>query len=73
MASEDDNGEYDCTLADPNYQLLARQAAMYREGGFGLCKDPSQAGIYFFLSFSVLYKHSQVIPRFYFLIPIINI
>lgn len=44
MAGEDDNGEYDCTLADPNYQLLARQAAMYREGGFGLCKDPSQAG-----------------------------
>ncbi|XP_071815012.1 eukaryotic elongation factor 2 kinase-like [Apostichopus japonicus] len=44
MVSEDDNGEYDCTMSDPNYLLIARQAEMYREGGQGLCKDPSQAG-----------------------------
>lgn len=44
MSTEDENGEYDCTMADPNYLLIARQAEMYREGSFGLCKDPSQSG-----------------------------
>jgi len=40
----DDHGEFDATMADPNYLLLAKQADMYREGGFGLEKDPNRAG-----------------------------
>ena len=31
-------------LTDPNYQLYAKQAALYRTGGFGLDKDPQAAG-----------------------------
>lgn len=40
----DENGEFDATMDNPIYQLQAAQAEMWREGGFGLEKDPSYAG-----------------------------
>lgn len=40
----DDGGQYDCTINDPSYTLLAKQADMYRKGGHGLDKDPQRAG-----------------------------
>lgn len=40
----DDGGEFDSTMEDPSYLLLSRQAEMYLEGGYGLEKNPSNAG-----------------------------
>ncbi|KAL8586038.1 hypothetical protein ACOMHN_023681 [Nucella lapillus] len=40
----DDGGEFDSTMEDPPYLLLARQAEMYLEGGHGLDKNPTSAG-----------------------------
>lgn len=40
----DAHGEFDATMSDPNYLILATQAEMYLEGGFDLEKDPSRAG-----------------------------
>lgn len=40
----DEGGEYDSTINDPVYQILAKQAELYRQGGHGLEKDPSKAG-----------------------------
>ncbi|KAL3876114.1 hypothetical protein ACJMK2_033992 [Sinanodonta woodiana] len=40
----DEGGEFDSTMNDPVYQLLAKQAEMYRQGGNGLDKDPQKAG-----------------------------
>ena len=40
----DEGGEFDSTMEDPLYLLLARQAEMYLEGDHGLEKDPSYAG-----------------------------
>lgn len=42
--TEDEEGNFDGTMHDPHYQLVARQATMYSTGGFGLEKDPSKAG-----------------------------
>ncbi|XP_076442554.1 eukaryotic elongation factor 2 kinase-like isoform X2 [Babylonia areolata] len=41
---QDDGGEFDSTMEDPLYLLVARQAEMYLEGGYGLQKDPYNAG-----------------------------
>ncbi|XP_071965681.1 eukaryotic elongation factor 2 kinase-like [Antedon mediterranea] len=41
---DDDSGGYDAVVDTPIYQLIARQAEIYREGGFGVDKDPSRAG-----------------------------
>ncbi|XP_033100610.1 eukaryotic elongation factor 2 kinase-like isoform X2 [Anneissia japonica] len=41
---EDDSGGFDAVNETPLYQLLAREAEIYREGGFGVEKDPSRAG-----------------------------
>ena len=40
----DRSGDFDGTMNDPIYQLLARQAQMYVQGGFGLEPDPNAAG-----------------------------
>lgn len=40
----DEGGQFDCTINDPSYTLLAKQAEMYRQGGHGLDKDPQRAG-----------------------------
>ncbi|KAL8595062.1 hypothetical protein ACOMHN_002040 [Nucella lapillus] len=42
--NDDDGGEFDSTMEDPLYLLLARQAEMYHTGGHGLDKDPYNAG-----------------------------
>lgn len=42
--SEDEDGNFDGTMHDPQYQLVAKQATMYSTGGFCLPKDPSKAG-----------------------------
>ncbi|XP_038064162.1 eukaryotic elongation factor 2 kinase-like isoform X2 [Patiria miniata] len=44
MSKEDDDGGFDCLNEDPNYQLLVKQAEMYRTGGHGLDKNPRKAG-----------------------------
>ncbi|XP_077979955.1 eukaryotic elongation factor 2 kinase-like isoform X2 [Glandiceps talaboti] len=44
MATEDESGEYNATMDNPNHQLIARQAEMFREGGFNLIKDAQKAG-----------------------------
>ncbi|XP_076338080.1 eukaryotic elongation factor 2 kinase-like [Tachypleus tridentatus] len=36
--------EFNACMHDPDYQLLARQADLYRKGGFGLEKDCNKAG-----------------------------
>ena len=41
---EDEGGEFDCTMEDPPFLLMARQAEIYLEGGYGLEKNPSNAG-----------------------------
>ncbi|KAK2154375.1 hypothetical protein LSH36_269g00033 [Paralvinella palmiformis] len=41
---QDDSGEFDATMDYPIFQLKAKTAEMYLEGGFGLQKDPSAAG-----------------------------
>lgn len=40
----DDHGEFDATMSDPNYLILATQAEMYLSGKFGLEKDPLKSG-----------------------------
>lgn len=42
--SEDEEGNFDGTMDDPQYQLVARQAHMYLTGGYFLEKDPNKAG-----------------------------
>ena len=42
--TEDEEGNFDGTMNDPSYQLIARQAAMYWSGGNGLEKNPNKAG-----------------------------
>lgn len=42
--SEDEEGDFNSTLDDPSYQLVAREATMYWSGGHGLGKDPNKAG-----------------------------
>lgn len=39
MDDEDEGGEFDATLNDPKYSLLARLAEMYRGGQYGLPKN----------------------------------
>ncbi|CAN8002452.1 unnamed protein product [Ixodes hexagonus] len=41
---EDDEGEYDGCMDDPDYLLLARQAELTLQGGHGLPRDPLAAG-----------------------------
>ena len=41
----DNHGEFDATMADPNYLILATQADLYLAGQYGLEKDPSRAGM----------------------------
>ncbi len=43
MDTADEEGNYDSTMDYPTYQILARQAEMYREGGGGLERDYSRA------------------------------
>lgn len=42
----DEGGQYDCTMNDPSYTLLAKQAELYRQGEHGLDKDPQRAGMW---------------------------
>ncbi|XP_064103170.1 eukaryotic elongation factor 2 kinase-like isoform X1 [Macrobrachium nipponense] len=42
--TEDEEGNFDATMDDPQYQLIAREATMYWQGGNGLDKDPYKAG-----------------------------
>jgi elongation factor 2 kinase len=35
----DEEGNYDATMETPSYQLIARQAEMYRDAGYGLDRD----------------------------------
>ncbi|XP_076458823.1 eukaryotic elongation factor 2 kinase-like isoform X2 [Babylonia areolata] len=42
--NDDEGGEFDSTMEDPPYLLMARQAEIYLEGGHGLEKNPSNAG-----------------------------
>ncbi|XP_042252902.1 eukaryotic elongation factor 2 kinase isoform X2 [Thunnus maccoyii] len=44
MTDYDEGGEFDGTQDEPRYQLLAREAEMYQEGGFNLTPDPQKAG-----------------------------
>ncbi|XP_006818441.1 eukaryotic elongation factor 2 kinase-like isoform X2 [Saccoglossus kowalevskii] len=44
MAEEDESGEYNATMDNPNHLLQAKLAEMFREGGFELEKDPQKAG-----------------------------
>lgn len=43
-STQDEEGDYDGTMDDPPYQLIARQAMMYWKGGNELEKDPYKAG-----------------------------
>jgi len=45
MAQEDECGEFDATMDFPIYELKAKVAELYIQGGFGLEKDPSLAGM----------------------------
>ena len=53
----DDHGEFDATMSDPNYLILATQAEMYLSGGFGLEKDPSRSGNNLVLSSKMMTSH----------------
>ncbi|XP_041938796.1 eukaryotic elongation factor 2 kinase isoform X4 [Alosa sapidissima] len=44
MTDYDEGGEFDGMQDEPRYLLLAREAEMYQEGGFGLDADPQRAG-----------------------------
>ena len=44
LHDNDESGEYDSTMHDPPYQLMAWQAEMYAEGGHGLERLPERAG-----------------------------
>lgn len=41
----DEGGEFDSTMNDPPYQLMAKQAELLRQGGHGLDKDSERAGM----------------------------
>lgn len=41
---EDECGEFDAIMENPLYELKAKMAELYLEGGYGLEKDPSYAG-----------------------------
>ncbi|XP_071492332.1 eukaryotic elongation factor 2 kinase-like [Diadema antillarum] len=41
--SDDEDGHFDATMEDPNYQINARMAEMYRSGGPDLDKNPERA------------------------------
>ena len=43
MESGDEEGNYDGTMDDPTYQLLARKAEMYRHGEYELDADTAKA------------------------------
>lgn len=43
--NSDREGNFDGTMNDPIYQLVARQANLYWSGGNGLEKDPNKAGM----------------------------
>lgn len=43
----DEGGEYDSTMYDPPYSIMARMAEMYRQGGHGLEKMPERAAEYY--------------------------
>ena len=47
MEATDEEGNFDGTMDDPPYQLLARLAEMYRDGGNGITVDPALAADYF--------------------------
>ncbi|KAI0222547.1 Eukaryotic elongation factor 2 kinase [Lamellibrachia satsuma] len=47
MTNDDDAGEFDATMDDPIYQLLAAIADMYMDSGYGLDADPQTAGDYY--------------------------
>lgn len=42
--TQDEEGNFDGTMNDPQYQLVARQAQMYLTGGHSLERDPNKAG-----------------------------
>uniref|UniRef100_A0A8C5DVL8 Eukaryotic elongation factor 2 kinase n=1 Tax=Gouania willdenowi TaxID=441366 RepID=A0A8C5DVL8_GOUWI len=44
MTDYDEGGEFDGTLDEPRYLLLAREAEMFQEGGHHLSADPQRAG-----------------------------
>uniref|UniRef100_A0A6Q2YEU2 Eukaryotic elongation factor 2 kinase n=1 Tax=Esox lucius TaxID=8010 RepID=A0A6Q2YEU2_ESOLU len=44
MTDYDEGGEFDGMQGEPRYLLLAREAEMYQEGGYGLELDPQRAG-----------------------------
>ena len=46
MNDQDESGQFDGCMDDPKYQIIARQAEMYLQGGFDLEKDVNRAGIY---------------------------
>ena len=43
METADEDGHYDGTMDNPCYELRARQAEMYRQGGFGIEVDFGRA------------------------------
>lgn len=43
-STQDEEGNFDGTMDDPQYQLVARQAQMYLTGGYSLERDPNKAG-----------------------------
>ncbi|XP_067343874.1 eukaryotic elongation factor 2 kinase isoform X7 [Channa argus] len=44
MTDYDEGGEFDGMQDEPRYLLLAREAEMFQEGGYGLTADPQRAG-----------------------------
>jgi len=45
MVKEDECGEFDATMDSPLYELKAKIAELYIEGGYELEKDASYAGL----------------------------
>lgn len=45
MTDYDEGGEFDGMQDEPRYLLLAREAEMFKEGGFSLTADPQKAGL----------------------------
>ena len=52
LHDNDEGGEYDSTMDDPPYLLMAWQAEMYAEGGHGLDRMPERAGRSIYSSFT---------------------
>ncbi|XP_061763407.1 eukaryotic elongation factor 2 kinase-like isoform X1 [Nerophis ophidion] len=44
MSDHDEGGEFDGMQDEPRHLLLAREAAMFQEGGFNLTANPQKAG-----------------------------